>query len=177
MLARTLFNYGSLIEHYQPDHLQASWSALVRKRPQYFRAVWSATQSCFCQQIALQKVWNLDTLHLNLRDGLLTFHWALGERLTTELLAIGQNPMLRSLMTLRETLIEEASEVNNFDLQTLLLLLVTQEIAQSQTFTSSTVYLQELLEDLHLEKEFYSQVEAIAVRVDLLVKRHKVGYA
>lgn len=177
MLARTLFNCGNLIEHYHPDRLQASWSALVTKRPQYFRAVWSATQSCFCQQMALQKSWNLDTLHLNLRDGLLTFHWALGEKLTTELLAIGQNPMLRSLMTLKETLIEEANLVDHFDLQTLLLLLVTQEIAQAQTFVPSTVYLQELLEDLHLEDEFYAQVETIAIRIDLLGKRYKVGAA
>ena len=177
MLARTHFSYSSLIQHYQSDHLQASWSALVTKRPQYFRAVWSATQSCFCQQMALQKAWNLDTLHLHLREGLLTFHWALGERLTTELLAIGQNPMLRSLMTLRESLITEARDVENFDLQTLLLLLVTQEIAQAQTFIAPTVYLQELLEDLYLEREFYTQVETVAVRINLLGKKQKLGYA
>jgi hypothetical protein len=167
-ISHSLYDNLTLLGHYREENIQQAWASLVFKRPFFFRAVWSATQSCNCRVLAKKHCWCIDELHQRLKEGLITFYWVLGESLTTELLQLGQNAMLEVLTTVKEPLLELSPELGPLDLQVVLLLVAIQGITKAQPFESHRECFNSLLKGLPLTPEFYRAALTLAARMGLI---------
>lgn len=167
-MIRRRFHREEIKQHYQPNHLDCVWANLTHDRPYYFTAVWQTLASKFCQLRMSEEGWGQDEGFRRLRNGLITFQWALGHDLTTEVMGIGQIPSLVSLMDIEKPMLDSENVSECVDLQAVLLLVATRGIAYSQTFLDPNLFMVTLLEELDLGSDLTSATTETAVRVDMI---------
>ena len=166
-MLRKTFHREELKQHFDKTHLDNIWSHLIYQRPYYFQAVWVASGCAQCAQQTLAHGWCKDSAYLRLRNGLITFHWALGDRITNELMSIGQNPMLAALMGIQEPILDTNNVSETVDLQSVLLLTVVRGIAKAQTFMDQELMMMQLIDELNLGKDLMLAAAETAVKVEL----------
>lgn len=167
-MIRRRFHREEMKQHFNSGHLDCVWATLTHERPFYYSAVWRTLASQLCKRKLMEEGWCQDEGFTRLRNGLITFQWALGHDLTTELIGIGQIPMLISLMDI-ETPMLDVDNVNEcVDLQAVLLLVATRGIAQAQTFLDPNLFMVTLLDELNLGLDLTSVATETAVRADIL---------
>jgi hypothetical protein len=166
MFQRKLFNRQEISEQYHM--VRHSWIALSYRLPQLIRMV----HQCRYAPLALDTGTPLglvtpDTIGMAMQQGLATFYWALGDRITKELLAIGQLSMIVSLMGIRHALTHTDIEEDEIDLQVVLLLTVLRGISRHQTFEDPALFILKLLDELELDPEFHNKLLHTAISVEL----------
>lgn len=179
LFKRRKFTQNEIRSHFDTENLSIQWGKLYKQAPNFMGMVWQANQSELCAAKAQEKNWSADTCHIRLVEGLTTFHWALGGRITKELVEIGQNPVLCALMDIKEPLLNERLEGDLVDLQAVLLLVATRAVADFQQFEERSLFMIRLLHELELDRGLFEEVCEAAVRVDLVnretIKRSR-GY-
>ena len=165
---RKMFTLQELQDHFQTSVIDGKWSHLYRSAPGFLGSILEAGRSPMCQERALVRGWSVDECHARLIEGITTFHWALGMSTTKELVGLSQNPVLCSLMDIREPILEECVSDTCVDLQAVLLLVAVREMSEFQQFESRENFMLNVFNELNLCDSLHQEVCCNAIRVDLL---------
>lgn len=166
MLQRKLYSRQEISDHYRMIHHR--WTALSRRLPRVVPMV----EQCQATSLAAATGAPLGLVVPNIQvmamqQGLATFYWALGDRITKELLAVGQIPMIVSLMGVRHALTYTEVDEDEIDLQVVLLLTALRGISRHQRFEDPAYFILKLLDELELEPEFHNKLLHTAISVEL----------
>lgn len=175
MLNRRQFHIKELKERFDKATLDTSWQTLALTRPGFFKAVWSANQSARCRALCEKHGWSLDEAHYRLRDGLIVFHWAMGNILTDEFMAVGQNHMLVALMDIRQHLLALEEDREYIDLQPVLLLVALRGIAEAQRFEGREEFILRLMREVALPKDLLAVTTEVAIKLGLFHESVQYG--
>lgn len=170
MKCRKEHNRQEIAEHYRTLH--HGWSSLCRRIPAITQMISACSLTVGAHRKGNELGYVTDHMrHVALQQGITTFNWALGDRITKELLAVGQNPMLTSLMGIRQAFTYTEVEANTVDVQAVLLLTVLRGISQVQNLEDKSLFIIRLLDELELDNEFYDKLVDTAISVELIYKR------
>lgn len=170
MNCRKEHNRQEIAEHYRTIH--HGWTSLCRRMPAIVTMVSASALTVGTHRKGNELGYVTDQRrHIALQQGITTFNWALGDRITKELLAVGQNPMLTSLMGIRQAFTYTEVTSETVDIQTVLLLTVLRGISQVQYFEDRSLFIIKLLDELELDNEFYNKLVETAISVELVYTR------
>ena len=162
-------------EHFCHQRIHQYWEQLVLRQPGYFRFIWECARSPQCCQKAQALKLTPDELHRSLIEGLVTFHWAAGDRITKELIEVGQFPFFISLIEIQtpiieyiEQSIEEACpDQQSVDITTTLIFFVIEQIASEQAIEKDVFFMMRLVDELKLPSYLYQCLTNLIIQLKM----------
>ena len=169
MFVRKLFKRQEIQELCSSDKLNELWSDLVYRKPGFFDMCWEVYDSQECRsRVEREKGWEYDNdSYLRVRDALLFLTYVLGDNLTTELLTIGRNPLLVSMMDIRKPILKGSNSSKRIDLQAVLLLVGLDSISVYQTFDDPNNFRTTLIQELSVEESFKDLLLELVLKVGM----------
>lgn len=164
MFKRKLYTRDQLIVFFDRNTMQCYWEDLVKEYPATYKVVWETLPSHLCQGEAARRHWDNSELYLRLREGLSALHWCLGADVATELLYIGQVPVLAALLDLREDVVDQPTPAH-VDLQTHAILKAVKKISDLQVKGDQDILTIASLNDLSIGPSYRDLLVESYIRV------------
>lgn len=164
MFKRKLYTHDQLVAFFDRSTMQCYWEGLVKEYPATYKVVWETLPSRLCQGEAARRHWDNSELYLRLREGLSVLHWCLGADVATELIYIGQVPVLAALLGLREDVVDQPA-LAHVDLQTHAILKAVKKISDLQVKGDQDILTIASLNDLSIGPSYRDLLVESYIRV------------
>ena len=156
MLVQRHYTLAQLKQHFAKSNMDRQWAQLLQAKPRFHQYLWSA----FGSLTKRKEIPSTDDSFFRLRTALLTLVTVLGVDAATEIMTVGQNPVLLSLFNIEELILHRNLVENHLDLHMLLCATAVRAISYNQTFDAPNRVMTQLLNEF----EFLRPVRRNVVR-------------